>query len=599
MQIKKDEKWIRDQFLTHFNNRDFHVLANDGLIGGHERDIVILDRDNAILLVLEAKAWSIDLLTDIEGDNEKWNLRYIGEKKHPQKQADEALKEVLKKLSSEMKKDIFYFSGVVFTEIVSAEKDRSEVLRALDPTGVVLWGDAFGDELKKIYNLEINRVFRERQWYKKSFRNHGKNFEDIVKKIDPKINMPRKGISNAEVETQKADKLVSRIQYGHHRLNGVVGSGKTFFLVRKLRELINKYLDQTTDFLEDQHKVLVLTKTRTCKSKIIQDCLDLFGEQEMAVMREFIRFETFGKFIHQDYKIFQSDIQKKVQLEKVDPVRKYECIIVDEFQDFEETWGPFLYRHVGKIGKEDGLFLMLFDPAQSNPGKIVKLFGELEHEFDLTWASREHYMKVCYRLPDRIGQFAINGYKSFHGEELEEIKEETVTKVITKSLKPEFHEKGGKVEFVPVLDVKDEALDVAIFIGDKIKNENWLAKDIALIIPPEKEGENKVFELFSKIKDSEPSIRFLLFDSKGNARSDEDNRDVFFKRGNVVSVISPMRIKGLEIPYVVCTPSAVNHFSNKKQSGAFYQAVTRALDTVVMMGDERQISEYRKFVSEK
>ncbi|HEY5039857.1 MAG TPA: hypothetical protein VIJ93_12365, partial [bacterium] len=311
MTEKKDELWIREQFLKSFDTNSFHVLAKDGLIGSHERDIVILDRDNGLLLTLEAKRWSSTLLVDIEVTQEKWNVRYLGWKTNPQKQADQELVAVLAKLTPEMKSQINYMSGVIFTDITSTERDSSQVLKNLDPAGFVLWGDAFGENLEKIYNREIDRVYAQRGWkFKKSFRGKSKAFGDIIKKIDPTVNIPRREIENKETETQKVEKLVGRIQYGHHRVNGVVGSGKTFFLVHKLKELVNKYLYETRDLLINEPKILVLTMTRTCKSKILQSCAEIMNEQELATVDELIRFETFAGFLMREYKLPQPKIGK-------------------------------------------------------------------------------------------------------------------------------------------------------------------------------------------------------------------------------------------------------------------------------------------------
>jgi hypothetical protein len=123
----------------------------------NERDVLVLDASRGILAVFEVKDWSEPSLRGTRKTEKVWEVRGLGEKKAPLKQAEEGMFALLKRLPSHCLPkrrqgsatfEYMWLYGLVFPNLAYDEAQSLGLFgdeRLLPPSMPYLWKDTFRD----------------------------------------------------------------------------------------------------------------------------------------------------------------------------------------------------------------------------------------------------------------------------------------------------------------------------------------------------------------------------------------------------------------------------------------------------------------------
>ena len=208
-------------------------------------------------------------------------------------------------------------------------------------------------------------------------------------------------------------------QHGPHRVNGVVGSGKTLYIAHKALEKAAEAANRKRGgkalipFLN--RDVLVISMTHSAASKLRNDISEVARKSHPPDFKweDYIEVCHKYEFLQRYYSEHLGGVQENYTAfcGKQQPCIKYDSILIDEYQDFEPNWGAFMARHVRD--PQDGLFLLTFDPAQGyEANRLAPRFDEvvdilLPGQRVTAWRGRDHYLGTCFRVPSRVGELAI------------------------------------------------------------------------------------------------------------------------------------------------------------------------------------------------
>jgi hypothetical protein len=601
-------EWVAEQLRKHADD-DLRVAAQSGFVGMNERDVLILDASKGVLAVLEVKDWSEPSLRGTKKSEKIWEVRGLGEMKAPLKQAEEGMLALLRQLPShcrprrrdgDARVEYTWLYGLVFTKLSHDEAQGLGLFsdyRLLPPNMPYLWCDNFRDNPVQNLRRAIDNSLRVCEWKPKRTP---KKFRDMLwahispdENAAPKTEHRRiktKG-DRSELDADFASRLTP--QHGPHRVNGVVGSGKTLYIAHKAlekgAEAANRKQGGQPLFASSNRDVLVICKTRSAASKLRND-LALVAKKSYPPTfnwEDFIEVHHQYDFLCRHYNVRGLGDNNSDFVAKQQPCVKYDAIFVDEYQDFEAEWGAFLVRHLHDPRPEGSLILLTFDPAQGSSyvnlaarfDEIIDTLAPGEKAYD--WKSRDHYLGKCYRVPSRIGKLATLVHVRLtqqHFEDPTNASAERLAAVIDRAMRPNFISDGGSLMLRPakVDSCEDEALAICECVQDLCQTTDCSLGDMILAVPPSPFNPDEGQALADCLAVLKVDNLLLL----GN------QRDRFYQRGERLVIGTPVRLKGLEIPIVILAPSLLRYLEESRtRKDAFYQAATRATSHLAIVGE--------------
>lgn len=211
---------------------------------------------------------------------------------------------------------------------------------------------------EELRNLTINEIFN----------NNFSTISDIelrnirgvlfpeIKLINPipikKNNEIDKMIKVLDLEQEK---FAKRIIDGHYMITGVPGSGKTVIMLSRALFLLKQ---------NPNWKILIMTYTKSLASKlrnklvILQEELNYWGLNSKNI--EIINFHKFAMRLiknqnHSKTKEFWEYELAELALKEAIPY--YDAVLIDEYQDFDESWLKLSLAVCKKYNNKENLFL--------------------------------------------------------------------------------------------------------------------------------------------------------------------------------------------------------------------------------------------------
>lgn len=187
------------------------------------------------------------------------------------------------------------------------------------------------------------------------------------------------------------------------RWSGVAGSGKTLILSTKAAEAIKA-----------GHNVLILTFNITLRHYIRDLCSQQFGEGNRRLLKSHLTIAHFHGFLKilmtelgikvsssDDFELYTnqviSSISERILTSHPDYL-KYDCILIDEGQDFTGQWIMFLKQFYTAKGE----ILIMYDKAQSiYEGRGIWITDSTQNK-GIGFSGPPGNLKVSHRLPESI-----------------------------------------------------------------------------------------------------------------------------------------------------------------------------------------------------
>ncbi|HAZ14625.1 MAG: hypothetical protein A2X86_16675 [Bdellovibrionales bacterium GWA2_49_15] len=567
-----------------------------GFIGNGECDIILLAPRSGVLMVFEIKNWGKEALEGTFKSENEWEVKGLGRQRHPLKQAEQGIIKLINRLPSDLKPNpgsYTYLCGCIFPKLTRVDAQELGLFaddRLLPPSHPYLFKDDLDYEAAgKILLKRISDSIERRGW--RASQISERIASRLWKKISPNENAAQE-IQQRRLNIQASldgltpymRNVMQKTQHGPHRVNGVVGSGKTVFAAHKALTLAAQHDNKTMDlFGQNRPRILVLSLTVSSASKARNEISRIAAESYVDLYDtwpQLIEVCYFHEFLRKYYNLTESDANTFIST--TEPIPMFDAIIFDEFQDANEGWGRFIAKNLNDPSK--GLLLLTFDPAQgSTYNRLAVLFEEVRSntlpEMDSRWPSRNFYLKVSHRVPENIGIVATRVHAVLTEQSFEEITESAereIAQVIHKALRPEFFAKGGIFQMKKCTTENDEDEFVALTeaLDDIVEKTDASFGDIAIALPPSTSNPRCV-DVADWLEDREYPAHLL----EGAGRSG------FFERGERITLGTPMKLKGLELPIVIIAPSLLDYLEeNYSRKDAFYQAVTRATSQVIVLG---------------
>jgi hypothetical protein len=615
------EEWVAEQLRQHAGGQ-FYVAANTGFPGLGQRDLVVLDAKLGVLAVLEVKQWGIAALRGTAKTERSWEVRgFDTPQPNPVHQAEEAMRGLLRRLPPSRvprreggkARDTYWWTyGVIFPNLSRDEASQLGLFkdaRLLPVELPYLWRESFTGNPVAELRKGFDRFLKHKGWPVRILR---QRFAELLwDKISPDTNAapleePRllEPVADlAALDGEFHNQLVG-VARGPHRVNGVVGSGKTLFVAHKAIETAEKVVDspKTAAFYEKTPPVLVVCQTMSGASKIRNDIEEVTRRARPrleGVWDDYVEVRYFHDFLrtHYGYRGKPPKEGYAPFLAAQEPRRHYEAVLFDEFQDAEEGWGSFIAKHLRD--PDEGLLLLTFDPAQGYrysafSARFDEVLDALKAAggkgYDRNWLWRSAHLKKSHRVPESIGKLATGVHSRLTRQVFKDADKGTVegrlARVIAEAIRPTFVSPGGKVIFRRARGEtpEDEALAVHACITEDLFPVSTLTwGDVAVIVPPEQKNGHGADEDRGRLLTEAMDVLEL-----DPLHLIESQRDQFFERGDRPVVSTPIRIKGLELPAVVVTPSLLRYLDRPyTRQDAFYQAATRATTLLAVVGDGR------------
>lgn len=313
------------------------------------------------LYVLEVKDFYLKHIIDISKDKFVTNSREI---QNPILQARNYTMSIINKVKS----DIPYVYCAIFPNMTQNElhttiNSKTSIAKIIDPK-LIIAKDQLDSKLK-----EQLLAMRSEKISNKKMTLGG--FNQLRMTIDPSIKVPHRFVTDNNdsqdripaVLDIKQERAAKSIGEGHRLLKGIAGSGKTLIMLYRAK-LISK--------LNPDWKVLFICWNRSLINYLEQ----MYNDIDLNTSSGDIKFTYFSKWVTKVGESCNVPIPKNVEspnynkvyneavLKLLDytPHIKYDAILIDEAQDFEDDYFRLLVNH---LNKETDSLLICYDYAQN------------------------------------------------------------------------------------------------------------------------------------------------------------------------------------------------------------------------------------------
>ncbi|WCF09352.1 NERD domain-containing protein [Paenibacillus thiaminolyticus] len=476
---------------------DDYIVYYEPNIQGRKPDFVVIGPDIGVL-ILEVKDYTEHTLYQLNQE-EWWIYTKEGRKEKvisPYQQAREyafLVTNLLKRDKNLLQSDdltntylkFSYASGVVFTRMKQTHLVKHELHRIIRPE-VTLTREEIdpGDELFSQEHLmeKLTGMFR----YRKNYRLTEQDITAIRYHLFPEVRISGEVQETAYYNDQvlltlhnlKAMDLYQELlakQLGdkHRLIRGVAGSGKTLILASRAKLLKQRY---------PEWRILVLCYGvplyRTLKCMIEQGH-GPEGHQPMmpqSVERKDtvpIVCSTFHEWLKKDFHVHHdkeiSHVLQRIESGQMKPPQ-YDAILIDESQDFEESWMRLV---VAALNPDTQSLLLVEDKAQN----IFKRSPSISQKVGLDFRGRSKVLTVNYRNTAEIATFAWEFYRE-HSRLQCKISNDDTADIIP----PQCTKRKGPMPFIrSFASFPDEARWVADVIHRLTRKPNISFSDIAIL----------------------------------------------------------------------------------------------------------------------
>lgn len=201
------------------------------------------------------------------------------------------------------------------------------------------------------------------------------------------------------------EKLAKQLGDKNRLIRGVAGSGKTIILASRAKLLAKQHPEWRILVL--CYNISLARNIETMITYMMNEPEDLFDFVEKIEPHK-IEVRNFHQFLYNDLKMNEQRIQHIV--EQIDKgqriVPKYDAILIDEGQDFDESWYLLISR---LLNPETKSLLLVEDRAQD----IYRRKRSLLHDIGLDFRGRSKVLNINYRNTAEIVHFAWDFYQSF------------------------------------------------------------------------------------------------------------------------------------------------------------------------------------------
>lgn len=390
--LTKGEKQLLNRLKKLYINEDSDAyIYLTPRIGELEPDFLLIDSKRGVV-VLETKDWSFDYLATI---NSKQVVAVDGKTYHnPAFRTNQYFNMVQSLFSTdrtlldnELALIFNLHAYVIFTSIKSTEISNKKLFTQYPSQAI------YADELKELSFDNIFLKGRRELSDKKLTAIRGIIFPEIQLTNLLQDDLSQM-IQTLDIEQEQ---FAKRVPIGHYLVSGVPGSGKTVVLIARAIHLLKQY---------PHWKIVIVTYNKSLTTKI-NSRLEILNHSLYLTDIDLSKIEviTFHSFALKIAKIhvpqypsqtFWNDELPEKALSIAVP--KYDAILVDEYQDFKNSWLKVCIKSLKKYKetneKEQVNLFMAGDRLQSiyNPTAI-----NWSQDIGLDMRGRAKIFKQSYR----------------------------------------------------------------------------------------------------------------------------------------------------------------------------------------------------------
>ncbi|OGO83248.1 MAG: hypothetical protein A2Y18_04890 [Clostridiales bacterium GWD2_32_19] len=557
---------------------DDYIVWYNLRINGKHPDFVILSNELNIT-VLEVKDWNVNYIK--KADKYIYETYKDEKLRNPIEQVRYYMIEIVRKLEKDQQlyKDgylkINYGHAVVFCNITR----------------------------KEFYNKLINTVDeKDRKCFifKEEISEFNKYKDKLIDKLDmllpykivgkkikeEDINNVRKNLCEEVVIHHSSDDIINlmsleqeqfskTIGYGHRVIKGCAGSGKTVILMCRAKYLADSHEDWN---------ILVLTYNKVL-SKVISNNISCSQRQNIKVYNFHAWMNMIAKklnllsennYINDDFSVTSllSQCEKKILTE----FPKYDAILIDEGQDFEQTWLKFIIKMLRDSEKSHLFFVS--DGAQNLYSRKYTL-----KSVGINAKGRTTQLTENYRNTRQILEYAYGFLMSSNYEQLCLVQEEDDNDYL---IEPNMNlRSGSKPKLIYCNSFNCEVNDICEKIKLLRSKTKIREKDICVVYP------------ITKMSDA-VEREFV----KNKIKFENINRNKYALKldAEAVKLSTIHSVKGLDFKVVfIC---GLNDYLEKRGYNEYkkliYVGMTRARDVLVITySSHNQITQTLERVYEK
>jgi hypothetical protein len=418
--LNTGENRVLNKLKTIYSTKEYDAfLYPQPVIMSYNPDFILIDPYKG-LCIIEVKDWSLSYMESIDQIEVK---PVKGELRHnPSYRARQYYNTVKNLLQTEdfllnEKKELKFrlYSKVIFTKMNSQEvKSLKEVL--CQPVTDCLSSD-------QLTSLSVNDIFADDTIYldKATISTiRGKIFPELqVKRVQTEIwQFNKKNTTDNRVIATldyEQEQFAKRIPYGHYMVTGVPGSGKTVILVARAIHLLRE---------NPKWRIRILTYNRSLEKKLEQHFKSKHEDLHyMGIKYENIDISTFHQMARDVAAInitgtednqFWDVTLPYIAMDKAVPT--YDAILIDEYQDFHDSWIKLCLKVCKKHEDEIENIFLAGDRLQS-------IYNPKSHSWKnlgVKIVGRSKLLKTSYRSGGSHIDLAMN-YLMLHDELRKEV----------------------------------------------------------------------------------------------------------------------------------------------------------------------------------
>ena len=365
-------------------------------------DFIILG-PNLGIVILEVKDWQINSITSADANN--FVLKTMGSQCNPLKQARDYMCLIVNKLkenheliekTGRYKGNLLftYGHGVIFTRIAQSDFLNTPFSETLDAKNVI-----FNDQLKAFENdtnqKQLIENLNSMVPIKFQFNPLSPILMDRIRgTLFKEVTLSSDSNTILKVMNIQQEQYAKSAGYGHRVIRGVAGSGKTVILLCRAKYLADTHRDWNILLL--CFNITLATFLRYHLQK------DGYNQVEVHHFHNWVN-PLFARhnlnYVWKDQELTENI--SKITDEILSTEKKYDAILVDEGQDFDQEWLKFIVRRLRD--SEESHLVLASDGAQNlyNRKYTLKSVG-------IKAIGRTTIMRENYRNTRQILNFAHN-----------------------------------------------------------------------------------------------------------------------------------------------------------------------------------------------
>ena len=400
--LTKGEKQLLNRLKKLYVNEDSDsYIYLTPRVGALEPDFLLIDPKRGVS-VLETKDWSFDYLATI---NPKKVVAVDGKTYHnPAFRTNQYFNTVQSLFSTdstllndELALTFNLHAYVVFTSIKSTEISNKKLFTQYPSQAI------YADELKELSFSTLFPKGSKELSTKDLMAIRGIVFPEIQLKISEQDELSQI-IQALDIEQEL---FAKRVPIGHYLVSGVPGSGKTVVLIARAVHLLKQY---------PNWKIAIVTYNKSLTKKI-NSRLEMLNDSLYMTDIDLSKIEvtTFHSFALKIAKIRVPQYASQIFWDDELPEKtlsvaqaKYDAILVDEYQDFKNSWLKVCIKSLKKYkdpkGEEQVNLFMAGDRLQSiyNPTAI-----NWSQDIGLDMRGRAKIFKQSYRAGKEHLDFSL------------------------------------------------------------------------------------------------------------------------------------------------------------------------------------------------